>query len=144
VLPDAVLDERRLRLEVPAQPSEVARVRHAVVDLLVRAGIPSTVVDDIELVVSELVSNAVVHGRPAPVSVDVGIGHGEVAVAVSNRGSPDAIPAVESWVLPAPQALSGRGLAIVRRLSDRVDVRGSGENTVVVVRRRVPGGSGPS
>lgn len=143
LLPNVALATRRLHLDLAANPPEVSRARHGVVDLLARAGAPSTIVDDIELVVSELVSNAVVHGRPGPVHVEVAVDD-EVVVAVANQGRSEGIPAVEEWMLPGPEAVSGRGLAIVRRLTDHVAVRQSGDMTVVVARRGLPGGGSPS
>ena len=51
-----------------------------------------------------------------------------MSVAVSHVGAAAAIPPVESWRPPPPHALSGRGLAIVKRLSDAVSVRQVGDN----------------
>lgn len=71
------------------------------------------VLDDVTLIVSELVSNAVQHGRPdillrilvAPFAVDV---------SVLDHGP--AVPSVEV-APPTDTATSGRGLAIVNRLA---------------------------
>lgn len=137
--------EARVRLDLDARTSEIGRARHAVDELLTRAGVTSSIVDDVVLVVSELVSNAVIHGEPGPVRVEVGVDREvvhEVVVAVTSRGPPDALPPVDAWRLPHPRAVSGRGLAIVRRLTDDVDVRESGGSTLVVCRRRLPDGVG--
>ena len=132
---------RRLVIEVPGRASAIARARRAVAEFLARRGVPSVVVDDMELVTSELVTNAIIH-PPAPVDVvRVEVGASDtVSVAVSHVGAAAAIPPVESWRPPPPHALSGRGLAIVKRLSDAVSVRQVGDMAVVTCRRRLPDG----
>jgi hypothetical protein len=59
-------------------------------------------------------------------------------MTVSNIGPAAAIPPVERWRPAPPQALSGRGLGIVRRLCDAVSVAQDGERAVVTCRRRLP------
>jgi anti-sigma regulatory factor (Ser/Thr protein kinase) len=130
---------RRLVIDVPGRASAIARARRAVAEFLARRGVPSVVVDDMELVTSELVTNAIIH-PPAPVDVvRVEVGATDtVSVAVSHVGAADAIPPVESWRPPPPHALSGRGLAIVKRLTDAVSVRQVGDMAVVTCQRRLP------
>ena len=132
---------RRLVIEVPGRAAAVARARQAVAQFLALRGVPTVVVDDMELVTSELVTNAIIH-PPAPVDVvRVEVAASDtVSVAVSNVGAAAAIPPVESWRNPSPHALSGRGLAIVKRLSDVVSVRQVGDRAVVTCQRRLPDG----
>ena len=139
----AVLGNDVLDLDVPGRPDAVATVRHAVVDHLLTRGVPSTVVDDIELVTSELVTNAIIHPRPAiggpAVHLQLSLADA-IELVVANVGSATAIPPVEDWQPAPPFALSGRGLAIVRRLCDNVTVEQAGERAVVTCRRRLPDG----
>ena len=136
----------RLSFEMPAQPEQVATARHAVVEFLAVRGVPSVMVDDIELVTSELVTNAIIHPEPVPgrvgtVFLDVTLTDA-VVLSVANVGSASAIPPVESWLLAPPLAPSGRGLGIVRRLCDLVSVEQDGDRAVVHCRRRLPDGGG--
>jgi serine/threonine-protein kinase RsbW len=139
----AVLANQAIDFDLPARAEEVAAARHAVVSHLAGRGVSSTVIDDLELVTSELVTNAIVHPPPMArgdvVQVHVAV-TGEVRLAVANVGSAAAIPPVEAWVPAAPGALSGRGLGIVRRLCDEVAVEQRGELTVVICRRHLPDG----
>jgi anti-sigma regulatory factor (Ser/Thr protein kinase) len=140
-----VLDE--LDLHVPSRTDAVAVARHAVARHLARHGVPSTVIDDIELVTSELVTNAIIHPRPVArdgvVHVHVGLSDA-IELQVANTGPAASIPPVEEWS-PAPAtAVSGRGLGIVRRLSDTVKVEQIGERAVVTCRRRLPDGGARS
>lgn len=136
-----VLGDRVLDLDVPVRSDAVAAVRHAVVDHLARRGVPATVVDDMELVTSELVTNAIVHARPtagqAVVQISVELSD-TIELVVANNGSVRAIPPVEEWHPAPPQSPSRRGLGIVRRLCDTVTVEQSGERAVIRCRRRLP------
>jgi serine/threonine-protein kinase RsbW len=139
----AVIADDTLDLHVPVRSDAVAGVRHAVVDHLAQRGVPSTVIDDIELVTSELVTNAIVHPRPraggSAIHVHLVLTDA-VEVVVTNDGSAGPIPPVDEW-RPAPAvAPSGRGLGIVRRLCDHVTVEQRGGRAVITCRRRLPDG----
>ena len=127
----------RLVLRLRADAADISHARHEVAAYLSDRGVSSTVIDDMELVTSELVTNAVVHGREGTVGVEVDA-EGEIVVTVSNRGPSQAIPPIAEWRPGPPQARSGRGLGIVRRLCDAVAVLEIDETTVVVCRRRLP------
>jgi anti-sigma regulatory factor (Ser/Thr protein kinase) len=131
----------RLVLRLRARPADVSQARHAVVDYLGARGVSSIVVDDMELVTSELVTNAMVHGRRGSIGVEVDA-EDEVIVTVSNTGPAQAIPPIEEWRAASPVAPSGRGLGIVRRLCDDVAVLEMDDTTVVVCRRRLPDSGG--
>lgn len=84
-----------------------------------------------ELVVSELVSNAVRHGEP-PVQLRVeGSPEAELTITVSDAGS--GRPVLRS---PEPGAPGGRGLLLVDAMSERwgVDHDGGGTKVWAVVR----------
>lgn len=128
-----------MKLDVRALPDEVGVARHAVASFLHDQGVPSTIVDDFELVVSELVTNAVMHGHGGPVRLEASASD-EIVLAVASKSAPGSIPPVAYWTLPEPYASSGRGLAIVHRLCDDVQIRNDGRGAVVVCRRRLPDG----
>jgi anti-sigma regulatory factor (Ser/Thr protein kinase) len=131
----------RLVLRLRTRPADVSEARHAVAGYLSARGVSSIVVDDMELVTSELVTNAVVHGRRGSIGVEVDA-ENEIVVTVSNLGPAQAIPPIEDWRAASPLAPSGRGLGIVRRLCDDVAVLEIDDTTVVVCRRRVPDSGG--
>ena len=68
-------------------------------------------VDDVCLVVSELVTNALLHGRSDAV-LRVVQSHGAIRVEVQDDDTRLPLPSA-----PDPQALGGRGLALVAALS---------------------------
>jgi len=134
----------RLVVDVPSSPDQVSTARHAVVAFLVEQGVSSVVVDDLELLTSELVTNAIIH--PDATASQVVVVEVEAAdtvvISVSNVGSAAAIPPVDDWQPAPPLAVSGRGLGIVKRLCDSVSVEQRGDLTVVSCRRRLPDGGG--
>jgi anti-sigma regulatory factor (Ser/Thr protein kinase) len=101
---------------VPWSPSSVSVVRRTIVQDLNERGIATVTVDESEIVVSELVSNAIRHARPlsdGSLRVHWKVKAGVVEVEVTDGGS-DTTPR------PAPRtvwAASGRGLRIVRSLA---------------------------
>ncbi len=141
--PPTVVPSHVLEMDVPARPDQVSRVRHAVVDHLQQHGVPSVVAEDVELVTSELVTNAIVHprrsGSRTRVLVRIVVAD-SVKVSVANRGSVIDIPPVEDWGPAPPRAVVGRGLGIVRRLSDAVAVEQRGRLAVVSCRRHLSDG----
>ena len=98
------------------EPMAVGVARRRVCAELSEAGVPPPVLDDLEVVLSELMGNSVRHARPIAggvLLVGWRVANGEVSVRVTDGGSPSRIEPRES----SPMADSGRGLQIVERLS---------------------------
>lgn len=85
------------------------------------AGWPLETLQAALTVVSELVTNAVVHGA-GPVTVAIESGAGAVAIAVSDEGSGGLM-----MLNQPPDSDSGRGLMVVERLANEWGVRPSAE-----------------
>jgi anti-sigma regulatory factor (Ser/Thr protein kinase) len=64
--------------------------------------------EDAELVLTELSTNAFIHGSP-PVNCTVEVGHGELTIRISQPGSADAVRMRD----PNPTVPGGRGLQLV-------------------------------
>ena len=103
-------------LRVPWKMISTVDVRRAVVSELKRLEVDAIVVDEAEIVLSELVSNAVRHARPLPdgtIRVSWTVRGGVVEVEVTDGGGP-------TTPRPAPRSVwadNGRGLRIVRSLA---------------------------
>jgi anti-sigma regulatory factor (Ser/Thr protein kinase) len=78
--------------------------------VLLAGRVSDEAVERIELVVSELVTNAYLHGSP-PIDVTLEVHHGVVRVDVTD-GSPDTSPHS-----PTDTEVGGRGLKIMRAVS---------------------------
>ena len=95
-------------------------VRQAAAEVLDLEGPESDFPGDLELAVSELVTNAIEHGLDEPVTVIVAAKADTVVVSVRSVRTPSGIADPSTWASPLPAVRSGRGLAIVRSISDEV------------------------
>jgi anti-sigma regulatory factor (Ser/Thr protein kinase) len=103
-------------LRAPHEPASVGKVRREVVNDLQTRDLPEQLVDEAEMVASELLTNAVRHARPlsdGTIRVRWKIRGDVVEVEVTDGGG-------ESNPRPAPRPVwlsSGRGLRIVRSIA---------------------------
>ncbi|MER5863489.1 ATP-binding protein [Kitasatospora sp. NPDC002040] len=109
------------RFDLPARPDEVAPARHRVLHQL-HAWEPEfdeETAADVELVVSELLTNAVVHAGGTRIGVSLSLseraGRRRLRVEVSDRGSAPLARRPPA----SPDQEGGRGLALVEALSSR-------------------------
>ncbi len=100
------------RTEIPRSSGAPAEARR-MVDLL---GLDAPTAEVVRLAVSELVSNAVMHGSGS-IGVALGVDEEGVHVAVSDGGGGFRPPGEP--VMPPPDAAGGRGLALIAMLSAR-------------------------
>ena len=100
---------RRFRREVP----EIPRSRRFVADVLANCGKDAS--DAVLLVASELVTNAVRHGN-GDVELRIAVNDGNVRLEVLDDGH---VKVRAPRRTPAPTAVGGRGLHLVREVSRR-------------------------
>jgi anti-sigma regulatory factor (Ser/Thr protein kinase) len=100
----------QIALRLPANEDAPARARAAVRDL--GAGLPEDDVWRAELIVTELVTNAVLHGPGGPVELDLEAGGSAVRGQVRDPG-----PGIDRSRRRFERE-GGRGLDLVDRLSD--------------------------
>ena len=123
---EAAAGVARLELRLPHTTDSVRRARRTIAAFLDPGEVPGPVVDDLLLLVSELVTNAVVHaGSPAVVRLDSDVRR--IKVAVADRDAERAPSVVE----PDAQSASGRGVLLVDRLAARWGVEPRSEGKVV-------------
>jgi anti-sigma regulatory factor (Ser/Thr protein kinase) len=107
---------------LPCAPASVAVARHRLIADLLAAGIFEAAIGDAALVVSELLSNAILHAHPLPGSrlqVTWVVDGGAVEVTVSDGGS-HTRPRLRH---ASASTQCGRGLGIVDHLSRTWGVR---------------------
>lgn len=118
-------------IPLPVRPDSAGRARQALDRDLVARGIGGEARDDLLLIVSELVTNAIRHGRPltsdGTVHVDWTVGDRGVAINVTDGG--DGLPLPGS---PSTQGEGGRGLGIVDALATRWGVSHAATATTTV------------
>jgi len=119
--------DRYLTIGLPRVASTVPHVRHLVVNLLERWDVPSDTGGDVELVLAELVGNAVRHTDGLVVRLDIARLRSHVVVAVADGGPRrQSLPFTggEMW------ESGGRGLWIVSHLSQRSGHVAAGISTI--------------
>jgi PAS domain S-box-containing protein len=119
-----------LFVEVEAIPVRLADMRRRLTNWLISAGVSETLAADIVLVVNEALSNCAEHayrGRAAgTMRLDADLDDGHIHIKVADSGS---------WKTPpADPGTRGRGILLMRALSEHVDVDGTAEGTTVGMR----------
>lgn len=99
-------------VHLPYDDSSVRRARHLLGEDLRGAGLRTTVVEDAELVVSELLTNGLLHGQPHPdrtIRLSWCLSRDHLRLSVIDGGNVEDLKPVHL----TDTRLSGRGLAIV-------------------------------
>jgi serine phosphatase RsbU (regulator of sigma subunit)/DNA-binding response OmpR family regulator/anti-sigma regulatory factor (Ser/Thr protein kinase) len=114
----------------------IARAREQVATTLEGWGVPAEVTEDLKVMASELVTNALVHGEPP---LDVRLTHlgSEIVLEVDDRS-----PARPHRVAADRESEHGRGLQIVATLADRWGTRTTGAGKTVWCSRTLPAAAG--
>ncbi|HQY33548.1 ATP-binding protein [Actinotalea sp.] len=126
--PSAPADEHDTSLVLPGQRQSVAVGRHWVVRAVVERGVTGMANQVVELLSSELLANAVLHG-PDGGAIGVQVRYSTTVLRVSVSDAGLSTPVV---LHNEPSAPNGRGMAIVEAMSSRwgVDEHSDGGKTV--------------
>ncbi|MCX4826153.1 ATP-binding protein [Streptomyces sp. NBC_01142] len=113
----------RVAVEIESRPRNIGEARHFVRRQLVAWGLPEDddLIDRVVLALSELVTNAVVHGRTRPPDEKEAVGVAlafkkDVALGLLVTDNSNEIPIPR--IRPSTDAVRGRGLALVNAVSD--------------------------
>ena len=113
-------------LELPPEPASIAIARKAMAEVAREVGAPA---NDVELAVSEAVSNAVVHafrGRePGTIKVAPSLERGVLRIVVADDGS-GMVPNLDSPGL-------GFGVSLITKMASEVSIDCSGGGTKVAM-----------
>lgn len=129
--------------EFVADAAQIGACRSFVGQVLTSGGAPAGMVRDFQLTASEIVSNAIEHSSTAVVGILVDVSDPKWWVVAINSTHADAEPTSPfydqrpaEWLVGSPEAASGRGLGIARRLMDDIEVRVHNGEVAVHCRRR--------
>jgi PAS domain S-box-containing protein len=117
--------QRTAELDIPAAASALSDGRRFAVTTLQEWHVPELTIENATLIVSELLTNAIVHGFP-PIRLRLRRTPEELAIEVDDAGS-----AMPRKLQTTPDDLHGRGLAIVADLGDRWAARPNGHGKTV-------------
>jgi anti-sigma regulatory factor (Ser/Thr protein kinase) len=94
--------------------------------------LPRPLADQIQLATSELVTNALVHGDRGPIVMTVHVNTDSAWVRIASDADPAVqLAPVRDWSISSSSRLSGRGLGIVKAVSDWVDVERLGRQLAI-------------
>ncbi|WP_040808079.1 SpoIIE family protein phosphatase [Nocardia concava] len=118
---------KTLRLDVPAEARELSGLRRALRAWLSAAAVPHDTAVDLVAAANEACSNSIEHayldGEPGRVRLTADCGVDTLTIEVSDTGL---------WrPLPADPGHRGRGIAMMRALTDHLDIDSSGPGTRV-------------
>lgn len=127
-----------IRIETEATADQLVVIRHRLAGWLLAAGVPEELAADIVLVVNEACTNCVEHAYRGQVAdtmlLDVELFGGEVRARITDRGS---------WQTPAADPRNGgRGLLLMRELSDTMRLDNTPAGTTADLTFRLPGAAG--
>jgi serine/threonine-protein kinase RsbW len=105
----------REAFDLAACATSVAEARHRALAWLFRYTVGEQAAEAAVLIVSELVTNAIVHSGSDVVSCVLRLGGGLLRIEVTDRGVGVEEPAVRK---PADDDVSGRGLLLVNAVSE--------------------------
>jgi serine/threonine-protein kinase RsbW/stage II sporulation protein AB (anti-sigma F factor) len=109
----------QLNQTLPAVPESTPRLRRAVSRFATAAGADEATIENVNLAVSEAVTNVVVHAyaddvEPGPVRVTAALEHDSILITVSDEGR-GMVPRLDSPGL-------GLGLPLISQTADTLDV----------------------
>lgn len=116
---------RLVQFNTDSGPESLTEARRRVCDVLAHAGLPIDAVQDMEVAVGEALSNIYEHAYNAgvgPVSVEVLTSGGAFTVVIRDEGDATVPPPIPRR-LPPRTSPGGRGLYLIRRLADDVEIR---------------------
>lgn len=122
-------------LRLPPDHAAVPFARFTLAALLARHGWGEDDVGRVLLAASEALSNAIEHGSPTGTRIEMGIAIDaeRAEVTVRDRGTPGDVAELPPPGAPPDSSPRGRGLLIMHRLSDRLDVRTTPAGTDVTL-----------
>jgi serine/threonine-protein kinase RsbW len=112
----------REAFDLAARAASVAEARHRTLAWLARCPVGQQAAEAAVLIVSELVTNAIVHSGSEIVRCALRLGSGLLRIEVTDQGVSGAEPAAR---VPAADDVSGRGLLLVSAVSQAWGVCGA-------------------
>lgn len=130
-------DVRRFTFELPARTASVSRARRLAEERLILWGCAPDIRDTVTLIVSELVTNAVVHTASGHVVCELREGEEQLRIAVRDEGG-----AADPRIRDCGEEERGRGLVLVEALSSAWGADSTGHGTARVVWAELAHGMG--
>jgi len=135
--PAAEVTADQIERSFPRSSAQLSEIRGTVRSWFESHGMQRSMIDDFELAVSELATNATQHGAGPHIELELAATSTHFsAVVAAETSHPGRIGDVGSWQIAPPDALSGRGLGIVAAVMDVVEFSGDDGRAVFRCQRR--------
>ena len=129
----------RLRFSVAPEPSRLLRARDRIREYLTLHCDDQTTIDDVVLAVEEACTNAIRHsGSTDEVRISLAFKGDDLRIAVKDRGRGFDIAAFDREAAPDPALDHGRGLFLISRLTDEMELSADGGLEVRLLKKAVP------
>ena len=129
----------RLHFRIPPEPSYLLRARERLRDYLRQYCAQRRLIDDMVLCVEEACANAIRHGgSPDDIEIALRFTRSRLVATVKDRGRGFDVASFDPEHSPDPGADHGRGLFIIARLMDDLELRLDGGLEVRMACRAVP------
>jgi PAS domain S-box-containing protein len=128
-----------LQFRIPPEPSHLLRARERLRDYLHQYCTERQVIDDVVLCVEEAATNAIRHsGSKQHIEISLGFAGGDLVAEVKDRGQGFDLASFDREALPDLLSDHGRGLFIVARLMDSLELSQDHGLEVRMTRRAAP------
>ncbi len=135
----------RLNFHVAPEASRLLRARERIRDYLTTQCADPAIANDVVLAVEEACTNAILHsGSAEEIEIVLGFEDDDLVAAVKDQGRGFDTDAFDPDALPDPLLDHGRGLFLISRLSDEMEIRSAGGTEVRLVKRAVERCPAPS
>ncbi len=130
-------------LVIPSSTDYLEKVERFSVDVAKKAKLPESESDDMAIVITELVNNAIHHGNKDDLSKNVvircSIDNGALTIYIRDEGQGFDPSQLKDPLAPENlMSESGRGIFLIRNLMDGLDFNFTDSGTEVIVRKNLP------
>jgi PAS domain S-box-containing protein len=128
----------RLSFRLPLEPMRLLRARERIRDYLHGQRVDGQTIDDMVLAIEEAMTNAVRHSRTQrDLEVELRPSSADIHVRVRDHGEGFDVESIDRESMPDPLSLGGRGLFLMGRLMDGLELRCNGGLEVRLFKRDV-------
>jgi anti-sigma regulatory factor (Ser/Thr protein kinase) len=137
--------QARLLFHLPPDPSHLRRARERIRDYLQQYCSEKRVIDELVLCIEEAATNTIRHsGSDQYIEMSIGFEAGDLVAEVRDHGIGFDVAAFDRDALPDVLSDHGRGLFLISRLCDDMQLRCDGGLEVRIVKTGVARGEAPA